>query len=284
MITSKISLTALDVAHHYDELDDFYRLAWGDHVHHGLWDNENDTRSVEDATLHLLQRLTSTLHLKSGDHLADIGCGYGASSRWLAQTHGLNITALTISEKQTAQARLEPPPSSGHIDYRVEDWLQNSLPDNSLHAAIAIESLAHMEDKALFFQQIHRTLKPGAHAALAVWTTADDLTRLESHLLQKVCEEGRLPGMGTLQEYQQLAASTGLLVTEAVDITPQVERTWWIITRRVLTGLFTNPHYLRFILNRAFRKRIFVLTLPRLLLAYRTGAMRYAIITLQKPH
>jgi tocopherol O-methyltransferase len=284
VITSKISLSALDVAHHYDELDDFYRLAWGDHVHHGLWDNDNDTRSVEDATLHLLKTVTATLSLQPGDHLADIGCGYGASSRWLAQTHGANITALTISEQQAAQARHEPKPSTGQIEYRVEDWLETSLPDNSLHAAIAIESLAHMEDKALFFQQLLRTLKPGGRAALAVWTTADDLTPLESHLLSKICEEGRLPGMGTLQEYQQLAASTGLIVTKATDITPQVERTWWIITRRVLTGLFTNPRYLRFILNRAFRKRIFVLTLPRLLLAYRTGAMRYAIITLQKPH
>ena len=68
-----------------------------------------------------------------------------------------------------------------------------------------------------------------------------------------------------------------------MDLSEQVERTWWIITRRALAGLFTKPHYLRFILTRAFRKNIFVLTLPRLLLAYRTGALRYGLLTIKKP-
>jgi len=283
VITAKIPLATLDVARHYDELDEFYRDVWGDHVHHGLWDGAHDDRIVEEATLHLLERVTSTLPLKPGHRLADIGCGYGASSRWIAEQHNVHVTALTLSERQATHARLAPPPALGSVAYLVQDWLENSLPDASLDAAIAIESLAHMTDKPRFFQQLHRTLKPGAHAALAVWTVAADPNWIEQRLLEKICDEGRLPGMGSLQEYEQLAKDCGFHITEATDLSAQVERTWWIIARRVLlAGLFTKPRYLRFILSRAFRERIFVLTLPRLLFAYRTGAMRYGLLRLEK--
>ena len=61
------------------------------------------------------------------------------------------------------------------------------------------------------------------------------------------------------------------------------ERTWWIIARRLAAGLITKRRYISFLVNRAFRERIFLLTLPRLMLAYRTGAMRYGLIWLERP-
>ena len=37
MIIPLESMGLASVADHYDELDDFYREIWGEHVHHGLW-------------------------------------------------------------------------------------------------------------------------------------------------------------------------------------------------------------------------------------------------------
>ena len=282
MITPATLPATSDIARHYDELDEFYREVWGEHVHHGLWDDDQDSRTAEEAALRLLERVTSTLPLKPGNRIADIGCGYGASSRWIAAQHSAHVVALTLSERQITHARQQTPPTKGSVEYQVDDWLDNSLPDASLDAAIAIESLAHMTDKDRFFQQLHRTLKPTGHASLAVWTSAEDPTPLERHLLGTICAEGRLPGIGSLNEYRQLAIDHGFEICHCMDLSEQVERTWWIITRRALAGLFTKPRYLRFILTRAFRKRIFVLTLPRLLLAYRTGALRYGLLTIKK--
>lgn len=282
VITPKTPPLVGDIARHYDELDDLYRHAWGPHVHHGLWVNDLDCSSIDTATQRLLERVTTPLELRPTDRVVDIGSGYGASARWIAERHGAQVTALTLSKQQHIRARQEPSPSRGHIDFRWEDWLHNTLPDQSMDAAIAIESLAHMTDQPLFFQQLHRILKPGGRAALACWTSANDLTPLEQRLLETICKEGRLASLGTLTEYGQLARAAGLQVLRCNDLTHQVERTWWIIAGRVLRGLVTRPAYLRFIIHRLFRERVFLLTLPRLILAYRTGALRYGLLVLAK--
>ena len=61
MISPARPASAADVARHYDELDECYQAFWGDHLHHGLWDGDEDPRSAEDATSHLLETLTRGL-------------------------------------------------------------------------------------------------------------------------------------------------------------------------------------------------------------------------------
>jgi tocopherol O-methyltransferase len=51
---------------------------------------------------------------------------------------------------------------------------------------------------------------------------------------------------------------------------------------RALRRLATDSRYLRFVLRGHARDRIFAVTLFRLLLAYRTGAMRYVVLTATK--
>ena len=275
--------TSADVARHYDELDSFYRQVWGEHVHHGVWFPWNDPDAVEEATRRLLYLTAKPLRLVPGSRVADIGCGYGASSRWLAARFGADVAALTLSGRQLNAARSAPSPRRGRIRYEVADWLDNALSDASLDAAIAIESLAHMSDKDTFFRQLRRTLKPGGRAAIACWTTAPDLSAPETLVLRQICAEGRLPGIGTLAEYLDLADRAGLTVLGHRDLSREVEPTWWIIARRVLYASLTHPRCLSFILKRVGCQPTFLLTLPRLLLAYRTGAMRYSLIWLCRP-
>ena len=275
--------TPADVARHYDELDAFYRQVWGEHVHHGVWLPGDDPAAVEEATRRLLTLTAAPLRLLPGSRIADIGSGYGASSRWLAESFGSEVTALTLSGVQVDAARRAPAPGRGRVRYECGDWLANTLPDASFDAAIAIESLAHMTDKGEFFGQVHRTLAPGGRAALACWTTAADLSPLDALLLKTICVEGQLASIGTIDDYRQLAGRAGLTTLEDRDLTREVEPTWWIITRRVLIGALTRPEYLVFLLQRGWRKPHFLFTLPRLLLAYRTGALRYSLLWLQKP-
>ncbi len=67
------------------------------------------------------------------------------------------------------------------------------------------------------------------------------------------------------------------------DISAQVSRTWRLCATRLLRRLATRPRTLGYLLNPANPNRIFALTLFRLLLAYRTGAMRYCLLTFAKP-
>ena len=278
MIIPRVPQTAADVAGHYDELDEAYRSIWGEHIHHGYWLTGRET--PEQAAEALIALVAGRLSLAPGQRVADIGCGYGASAAWLAAHHGVDVTGFTLSEAQWAIAAARPGPLSFHR----RDWLDNGLADAGFDRALAIESSEHMEDKARFFAEAARVLKPGGRLVVCAWLARTGAGRLAvRHLLEPICREGRLPGMGTREDYEELAAAAGLSLLSYEDLGPRVRRTWTICARRTLGRVVTDRGLRRLALARTTRNRAFLLSLPRLMLALRTGAMRYGLFVWDKP-
>jgi len=272
-----------EVASHYDELDLFYRDLWGEHVHHGLWRQGDDPDDAGLATLRLLEMAASGLNLSDGDRVVDIGCGYGGTSRWLAREHAVHVTGVTLSAGQLRQAAEFPAPGSGSVELRRMNWLDNDFAGGQFDAAIAVESLAHMPDKRAFFRQVCRTLKPAGRASICCWLAASDASAIERHQLRLICEEGRLPSLPVIDVYLEMAVAAGLTLVHREDIGESVARTWTLIAKRMVTRFFTDRRYLSFVLSRAFRERIFVLTVPRMMLMFATGGMRYGWLVFEKP-
>ena len=86
------------MASHYDELDRFYREIWGEHVHHGLWLRGDETQA--QAVRQLAELVAREAAVEKGTRVVDIGCGYGATARLLAEELGAEVTGMTISEAQ----------------------------------------------------------------------------------------------------------------------------------------------------------------------------------------
>lgn len=276
MIVPTISQNADAVADHYDELDPVYRRVWGDHVHHGLWATGRETPA--EAVEALVDTVGDRLGLMPGEACVDIGCGYGSTARQLAVTRGVSVTGFTISAEQANYAAAHPVPG---VDIQLCDWLVNGLPDASANAAWAIESSEHMVDKPRFFAEAHRVLSPGGRFVVCAWLAETDASGWKvRHLLEPICREGRLPSMGTREEYEAMAIAAGFTVDGYEDVSPRVARTWIICARGLLKALLVDPDTRRLALGA--RNRIFILSIPRLILAYRTGAMRYGIFTLSK--
>lgn len=265
---------------HYDALDAFYREAWGEHVHHGLFDTGR--KSVEAATDRLADRVIEAAELAPGNRVVDIGCGYGLTAHRAAVATGARVTGLTLSEAQAEVARARAvPPGVPRPESVVRDWLTNGLPDAAFDAAWAIESTTHMPDRARVFAEVGRVLKPGGRFVLCVWLAADAPAPWQvRHLLEPICREGRLAGMGTMDENRAWIEAAGLQVERAEDWSRAVAPTWGIVARRVLRGLATDARWRRALLR---GEGVFALTVPRLILAYRTGAMRYGFVVARKP-
>ena len=278
MIEPKVIQTGADVAGHYDELDAIYREIWGEHVHHGLW--RTGRESVEEATDALTQLVERELCLGPIGSVVDIGCGYGKTADWIAEALSVSVTGFTLSEEQAKVARAR---GNESVTVHVRDWLDNGLPDGEQDGAYAIESTEHIADKAGLFREAARTLRPGARFVVCAWLSEDKPSRWRvRHLLEPICREGRLRGMGTRGEYEQWAADAGFRLLNYQDISRQVRRTWSIVTRRVLGKLVTTRRYRRYLFGRDNRHRQFALSLPRLILAYRNGAMRYGVFTFER--
>jgi tocopherol O-methyltransferase len=280
VITPGARIREEDVARHYDELDDFYRDVWGDHVHHGFWRTGHET--TEEATRQLIDELLARLDLPDRPTVLDAGCGYAATARLLVDELGADVTAVTLSRRQYDVATLIHQGIEG-LTLICGDVLELDLPAESLDAIIAIESLAHLADKQAFFDSGKRVLRPGGRIGLCVWLAPDRVVPSARRLLlEPICREGRLPSLPSLSEYSSMAQSAGLAVVSAEDVSANVRRTWVIIATRVVKKIATDARYRERLLDPSFDSRVFALTVIRLLVAYYTGAMRYGMIVLEK--
>ncbi len=284
MITPTIDPTCEDIAEHYDSLGVFYRDTWGDHLHHGYW--ETGQESAEQALDNLTATVFRFAHISQGDTVVDIGSGYGATSLCIAERFDAKVTGYTLSRTQCTEAQersnLLPVHTPSPI-FHCLDWMKNELPDASVDSIISIECLSHIPDKAKFFKEVARVLKPGGHLGLSDWLAKEGPKDWEKGwLLEPICHEGRLAGLCDGAELQGLAKAAGLRVSKFNEIGPHVRKTWRIITARLIGKLFTQREYRAFLVRNLKSDRIFALTIARMIAAYATGSLGYGLLSVEK--
>jgi tocopherol O-methyltransferase len=235
----------------------------------------------EQGVLQLTELVAKNAGISVGARVCDIGCGYGATARLLA-SRGAQVTGVTVSPAQYKFAT-EGNAGSSNPQFLLRDWMHNELPPDSFDAAIAIESSEHMPDLSAFFTEANRILRAGGRLVVCAWLAAEESSeRARKSLLEPICREGRMPLMGTASEYRSLGERAGFTLEKSEDVSQSVARTWPAIVRRLLGKLVTQPRYLRFLFSRHASNRIFALTILRIWIAYRVGAMRYGVFTFVK--
>jgi tocopherol O-methyltransferase len=268
------------VAAHYDDLDDLYRSLWGTDLHHGYWITGKE--SPDEAVGNLTRLVARHAAMKQGDRVCDLGCGYGTAAILWHREFSVEVTGITLSEKQYRYANTAAAANS-HIQLILGDVLRNDLAAESFDVVTAIESSEHMPDKAKFITEAHRLLRPGGRCVIAAWLTRDHPNTWESKwLLDPICREGRFPSMASAAEYCTMLLAAGFHDIQVSELTERVKQTWSVCARRVITRFFRDPSFRAVLFNPRFTNRIFAKTVFRIWLAYRTGSMRFGLFAAQK--
>lgn len=265
------------IRNHYNLTTLFYRLLWGKHIHHGLWDGDE---SPAVAQLNLTRTLAREARITGPQRVLDVGCGMGGSSIHLATTHGCDVTGITLSRFQQwwASCAALLYGVGGRAKFQCQDAEHANWPNESFDTVWSIECTEHLFDKPAFFQNVGRWLKPGGRVAICAWLANTDLTSSQSQQIEDVCEGFFCPSLGTSDDYIAWLRAAGLEMERCHDWSERVAKTWEICLDRV-----RRSHMPRLAPLFGANMVMFVDRFETILNAYRTRAMRYGCFIARKP-
>jgi cyclopropane-fatty-acyl-phospholipid synthase len=167
---------------------------------------------LENAQQAKYRVLAERLELVPGDHVLEIGCGWGGFSEVAAKEYGAHVTAITISDEQFAYARdrMQRIGAAGQVAIKLEDYRDTRGVFDKVASIEMLEAVGEKNWPA-YFSKIAEVLKPGGRAAVQVITMRDDLFDAYRHradfIQRYIFPGGMLPSIERLREE---AAKAGL--------------------------------------------------------------------------
>ena len=201
-----------NIAAHYDLGNAFFG-AWLDPtMTYSAGVFETDRTDLAAAQRTKFRAMAELAEIGPGDHVLEIGCGWGGFAQWAVRETGCRVTAITLSPAQYAFCR-EQVVAAGLGD-RIEVRLQDFREINGHYDRIvSIEMLEAVGERLwpVFANQVHALLRSGGRAALQVITIDDaqfpSYRRQVDFVQRYVFPGGMLPSPGTLRA---MAAKAGL--------------------------------------------------------------------------
>lgn len=255
---------------HYDLATVFYRLLWGRHIHHGLWEAEEP---AEVAAQQLTETLAREAQVRAGDRVLDVGCGMGGSSIHLARFLDCDVTGVTLSpfQRRWAQGAARWHGVAKRTRFLCDDAESLELPAASFDVVWSVECTEHLFDKPAFIRRAARWLRPGGRMAICAWLAGKE-PQDEAAIRQvyDVCEGFLCPSLATAADYVRWFEEAGLTIERSHDWSGRVWRTWELCRRRVERS---GVRWLARLLDR--NQALFLDRFETILRAYRSGAMEY---------
>lgn len=163
-----------NISYHYDLGNEFYGLWLDDTMTYSSAKFETGQESLESAQIKKYASMVDQMGVKEGDHVLEIGCGWGGFAEYAAKERGLRVTGLTISQEQHDYA-VERIAKAG-LSERVEIKLQDYRDEKGTYDGIAsIEMFEAVGEKywSTYFDSVKACLKPGANATLQIITVEE---------------------------------------------------------------------------------------------------------------
>ena len=174
MRPNSVTTSRRNISEHYDLGNDFYSLWLDETMTYSSALFEKPDQSLAEAQWAKYEALCQKLELKPGDHVLEIGCGWGGFCTHAAREHGCRVTAVTISAEQHkfATERVAREGLSDLIEIRLQDYRHVT---GQLDKIASIEMLEAVGDAYLetYFAKCHELLKPDGLLAFQVITVPD---------------------------------------------------------------------------------------------------------------
>jgi len=229
--SNSLSQAPKNISRHYDLGNEFYSLWLDDTMTYSSALFETGQESLEAAQLKKYASMVDEMGAQPGDHVLEIGCGWGGFAEYAASQRGLKVTGLTISREQHDYA-VERIARAGLAD-RVEIKLQDYRDEKGTYDGIAsIEMFEAVGEKywPVYFDAVKSCLKPGKAATLQIIMIADfrwEVYRKGVDFIQKfIFPGGMLPAPTVLRAQIEEAELEVAQSIEFAESYSQTLRRW----------------------------------------------------------
>lgn len=207
---------------HYDIGNDLYTRMLDPLMNYscGYWHNAD---SLEQAQIDKLDLICRKLDLQRGDHLLDIGCGWGSLARYAAEKYGVRVTGITISKEQQKLARK----NRNHLDVEILFCDYRSLTGkfNKIASVGMFEHVGKLNYKG-YFDVIHNLLTDDG--LMLLHTIGDYSTHdtTDPWINEYIFPNGQLPSASRIAS----SIEPLLVIRDWHDFGPDYDKTimaWW---------------------------------------------------------
>jgi cyclopropane-fatty-acyl-phospholipid synthase len=211
-----------NIAAHYDLGNDFFRLFLDPTMMYSSALFNDRCMSLEAASEAKLDELCRQLELQPGDHLLEIGTGWGGMAIHAARHFGCRVTTTTISREQYehACARVAEEGLEDRITLLCEDYRNLTGQYDKLVSIEMIEAVGH-EFYQNYFQICAALLKRDGKMVIQAITVADQryaAARDEVDFIKRyVFPGGCLPSIAVMAHH--IASDTDMQLVHLRDIT-----------------------------------------------------------------
>lgn len=208
-----------NISYHYDLGNDFYGLWLDDTMTYSSALFKTGQESLEAAQIAKYASMLDQMQAEPGDHILEIGCGWGGFAEYAAKERGMRVTGLTISQEQLiyARERIEKAGLSDRVTFKMQDYRDET---GSYDGIASIEMFEAVGEKywPAYFRTVRERLKPGRNATLQIITVADrrwEVYKRGIDFIQKyIFPGGMLPAPSVLRDQIERA---GLNVAGSIE-------------------------------------------------------------------
>jgi cyclopropane-fatty-acyl-phospholipid synthase len=150
------------VRHHYDVSNEFFELFLDKSMTYSCAIFSRGASTLEEAQEAKLDLVCQKLALKEGEHVLDVGCGWGAFVIHAAKNYGVKAVGITLSPPQAelARRRIAEAGLSDEVEVRVADY--RDLHGERYDAIASIGMVEHVGENQidLYAQKLAALLSP----------------------------------------------------------------------------------------------------------------------------
>lgn len=161
---------------HYDLGNEFYKLWLDPTMTYSSALYTEATQDLSEAQLQKYDRIIDELEIKEGDHILEIGCGWGGFFSRAVERTGCKVTAVMNSPAQANYNRemIASKGLAGSVELRQQDYRDIEGRFDKIVSIEMIEAVGETYWKT-FFEKVSASLKSGGQAMIQSITIQDSL-------------------------------------------------------------------------------------------------------------